>query len=102
MKDGVYIDGKWRSGKGAAFTKHCPATGEISWEGRSADAAEVAEAVASARAAFPAWARTPVQERIAIMERYAEEIGNRAASGHHEGKDRGFRSRSERARGGAG
>lgn len=80
MKNGVYIDGKWRSGNGAAFVKHCPATGEVSWEGRSADAAEVAAVVASARAAFPGWARTPVDERIAIMERYAEEIGKRSAS----------------------
>lgn len=80
MKNGVYIDGKWRPGNGAAFTKHCPATGEVSWEGRSADAAEVAAAVASARAAFPGWARTPVDERIAVMERYAEEIGKHAAS----------------------
>ncbi|MBA4225149.1 MAG: succinylglutamate-semialdehyde dehydrogenase [Hyphomonas sp.] len=79
MKDGVYIDGKWRPGNGAAFAKHCPATGEFSWEGHSADAGEVAAAVASARAAFSGWARTPVQDRIAIMERYAEEIGKRAA-----------------------
>lgn len=80
MKNGVYIGGKWRPGNGAAFAKHCPATGEVGWEGRSADAAEVAAAVASARAAFPGWARTPVDERIAIMERYAEEIGKRGAS----------------------
>lgn len=80
MKDGVYIDGKWRPGNGAAFAKHCPATGEVSWEGHSADASEVAAAVASARAAFSGWARTPAQDRIAIMERYAEEIGKRGAS----------------------
>ena len=80
MKNGVYIDGKWRPGNGAAFAKHCPATGEVSWEGHSADAGEVAAAVASARAAFAGWARTPAQDRIAIMERYAEEIGKREAS----------------------
>lgn len=80
MKNGVYIDGKWRPGNGAAFAKHCPATGEVSWEGHSADADEVAAAVASARAAFSGWARTPVQDRIAILERYAEEIGKRSAS----------------------
>ncbi|MBY9067817.1 succinylglutamate-semialdehyde dehydrogenase [Hyphomonas sp. WL0036] len=79
MNNGVYIDGKWRSGKGAAFAKHCPATGETSWEGVAADAADVAAAVASCRAAFAVWARTPVAERIAILERYADEIGKRAA-----------------------
>lgn len=80
MNNGVYIDGKWRPGNGATFSKHCPATGEISWQGPSADAGEVAAAVASSQAAFPAWARTPVEARIAVMERYADEIGKRSAA----------------------
>ncbi|MFN4184948.1 MAG: succinylglutamate-semialdehyde dehydrogenase [Hyphomonas sp.] len=80
MNSGVYIDGTWRAGQGAAFTKHCPATGDISWEGHSASAAEVEAAVASAHKAFPGWARTPVSERIALLERYADELSKRAAA----------------------
>lgn len=79
MNSGVYIDGNWRVGQGAAFAKHCPATGEISWQGSSASAADVEAAVASAQGAFPGWARTPVSGRIAILERYADELGKRAA-----------------------
>ena len=80
MKDGVYIDGKWRAGGGAAFSKDCPATGETSWQGNSADAADVAAAVASAHRAFAGWSRTPLSERIDILELYAEELGKRAGA----------------------
>ena len=79
MNDGVYIDGTWRAGSGSAFAKHCPATGEISWQGRAADEREVAAAVASAHKAFLSWSRTALSERIAVLERYAEEIGKRSA-----------------------
>lgn len=80
MENGVYTDGKWRSGKGAVFTKTCPATGQVSWQGHSASASEVAAAVSSARSAFAGWAKTPLSERIAIMERYSDELGKRADS----------------------
>lgn len=80
MADGVYIDGKWRAGGGAVFSKTCPATGELVWEGSSADGRDVAEAVISARKAFAGWSRTSQAERTAVMERYAEEIGKRAGA----------------------
>jgi succinylglutamic semialdehyde dehydrogenase len=80
MADGVYIDGKWRAGSGAAFSKTCPATGELVWEGSSADGRDVAEAVISARKAFAGWSRTSQAERTAVMERYAEELGKLAGA----------------------
>lgn len=79
MKNGVYIHGQWRAGNGDVFVKHCPASGAVSWQGRAASAEEVGEAVRSARAAFPGWARTTLAARIAILEAYAEEIGKRSA-----------------------
>ena len=57
--DGVYINGQWRTGAGAHFQNHCPATGGVVWEGRGANEAEVNEAVASARQAFHDWANRP-------------------------------------------
>ena len=75
--DGVYIDGRWRAGAGNRFENHCPATGETVWEGNGANAAEVNEAVASARRAFTHWAHLPQSDRTAILERYAEEIAKR-------------------------
>lgn len=79
MKNGVYIHGQWRVGNGDVFVKHCPASGAVSWQGRAASAEEAGEAVRSAQAAFPEWARTPLTARIAILEAYAEEIGKRSA-----------------------
>ena len=76
--DGVYIDGRWRAGAGARFVNHCPATGDVVWEGHGADTAEVNEAVASARRAFSHWSRLPQSDRTAILERYAEEIAKRS------------------------
>ena len=48
-----------------------PATGECVWQGPEADAAECATAVARAHAAGPAWARRPLDERVAIARAYA-------------------------------
>ncbi|HWU79413.1 MAG TPA: hypothetical protein VN158_05030, partial [Caulobacter sp.] len=31
MSDGLYIDGKWRSGRGAELVSTDPATGEVVW-----------------------------------------------------------------------
>ena len=47
-----------------------PATNKTIWEGPTADAAAVNEAVARARAAFDGWQRTPLAARIALVEKY--------------------------------
>lgn len=47
-----------------------PATKEIIWEGENCSAEEVARKISHARAAFPAWARRPFEERLAIVERF--------------------------------
>jgi succinylglutamic semialdehyde dehydrogenase len=64
----------------AAFASFDPATGETLWEGAAASADECARAVADARAAFPAWASRPDEERAAILTRYAELLGERRAA----------------------
>lgn len=54
------------------LTSFDPAHGHAVWEGDVADAAACAAAIEAARAAFPGWARTPLEERVAIACRYAE------------------------------
>lgn len=76
--DGVFIDGRWRAGNGSPFQNHCPATGDVVWDGQGADESEVQLAVASARKAFRHWAGLPQSDRTAILERYAEEIAKRS------------------------
>ena len=68
------INGAWREGAGAEFASVDPATGEEIWTGASAAKADVEDAVRAARDAFEGWALTPLDERIAIMERYRDLI----------------------------
>lgn len=51
-----------------------PATGATVWEGPEATAAQCDAAIARARAAFPGWAATPLEQRIALVRRYAEAL----------------------------
>lgn len=74
MRNELYIGGAWREGRGERFQSHDPATGDKVWEGRAADAEDVAEAMAAAKLAFPAWSRRPVDERIAIVRAFARQI----------------------------
>ena len=52
-----------------------PCTGEIVWQGPAGDPAA---AVAAARAAFPGWSATPLDDRIALAHRFSAVIGERA------------------------
>ncbi len=74
-----FINGRWTSGEGAAFTSTDPATGEAVWTGAEATAAQAAAAVDAARAAFPDWADRPRQERIEAVKRYQAVLKDRAA-----------------------
>ncbi|HRE42750.1 MAG TPA: succinylglutamate-semialdehyde dehydrogenase [Terricaulis sp.] len=72
MRTENYIGGVWRAGEGAVFTAHDPATGDKVWEGRAANDEDVAEAMAAANLAFPAWSRRPVEERVAIVRAFGK------------------------------
>ena len=45
LSNQLYIDGAWTEGRGAPFASRNPATDELVWEGKSADAADVDRAV---------------------------------------------------------
>jgi succinylglutamic semialdehyde dehydrogenase len=77
MKTELYIGGAWGAGAGELFASHDPATGDKVWEGRAANWDDVAEAMASARLAFPAWSRAPLDERIAVVRAFARVIERR-------------------------
>ena len=67
-----FINGTWQKGQGATFTKTNPITNETIWTGEEATAQDVEQACQMARLAFPTWARTPLNERIAVVERFAK------------------------------
>ncbi|QWA10605.1 succinylglutamate-semialdehyde dehydrogenase [Sodalis ligni] len=66
-----FINGNWLCGHGMIFTKECPVSGKHLWIGQEADGSDVQSACRAARAAFPAWARLPLTERIRFLERFA-------------------------------
>ena len=73
-----YIAGQWLAGEGEPLESLCPVSQAVVWSGRAASEQQVAAAVAAARNAFPAWARRPVEERIAVLERFAATLKGRS------------------------
>src|SRR5450759_2731439 len=69
----VEVPGIERSGVGSVRVMS-PATGELAGEVADFDAAAVAEAVARARVAAPAWAETSLEERVEALFRWRDLI----------------------------
>lgn len=67
-----FINGQWVAGNGPVFSAVDPANGNTSWHGHEAQEAEIGAACSAARAAFPAWAATPLAERIALCQRFRD------------------------------
>jgi succinylglutamic semialdehyde dehydrogenase len=74
MTNKILINGEWRDGAGREFSSFDPSTGEEIWKGASATREDIGDAVSAARAAFESWALAPLQDRIAVMERYRDLI----------------------------
>jgi 2-hydroxy-2-methylpropanal dehydrogenase len=96
----MYIGGEWvESSSGQRFESENPATGEVLGTVPRGNAADIAAAVAAAKAAFPAWRDTAPDERgrwllkLAMALRgHAEELALLLAreSGHYLGKAQGL------------
>lgn len=80
MRTELFIQGAWRAGRGERFQSIDPATDAIVWDGAGASSDDVKEAFIAARRAFPAWAATPLSQRIAIIQAFAKEIDARACA----------------------
>lgn len=68
------IGGRFASATTATFAATNPATGEHLADVTRGSKEDIAEAVAAARAAFPAWSVTPVEERSAMLVQLAAAI----------------------------
>ena len=69
-----FVAGEWVEGAGVTRNVNPSDTNDIVGEYAQADAAQTEAAVAAARTAFPAWARTTPQERHDILLRVSTEI----------------------------
>src|SRR5450830_14723 len=67
-----FINGAWLPGTGRELFTIDPSNGKQTWASLEATENEVEQACQTARAAFEAWADTPVEERIAICVRFRE------------------------------
>ncbi|MBI1237659.1 MAG: succinylglutamate-semialdehyde dehydrogenase [Alphaproteobacteria bacterium] len=74
-----FIGGEWRPGGGGNIVSIDPASGETVWTGNAANAEDVDAAFMAARAAFPGWARTPLADRLAIVERFGALLSEKKA-----------------------
>ncbi len=75
---GHFIGGQSVAGNGPLFPVMEPATGKELGQVRDASEAELNQAVAAAKAAFPAWASTPGEKRKKILHKIADLIEARA------------------------
>lgn len=69
-----FINGKWQAGKGTAFSSLNPALNQVVWEGESATAEQVDEAITAAREAFYSWSMKTFEERLAIVKAFGEQL----------------------------
>lgn len=73
-----YWNGEHHEGRGAPFTLTNPATGETTGEYALADAADVRDAVAAAKAAYPGFKALTPGERADLLLRVADELEKRS------------------------
>ncbi len=73
-----FIAGVWQAGQSEAFESLNPVSQAVIWQGQGATAEQVEAAVQAARQAFPAWGRRPLEERIAVLERFAACLKDKA------------------------
>jgi succinylglutamic semialdehyde dehydrogenase len=69
-----FIAGVWQEGLAASFESLNPVSQAVVWTGRAATPTQVAAAVAAARSAFPAWAQRSLDERIVVLEAFANSL----------------------------
>ncbi|WP_141012673.1 aldehyde dehydrogenase family protein [Nocardioides sambongensis] len=75
---GLFVDGEFTDGNGAAFKTINPATEETLAEIAEADEADVDAAVKAARRAFRSWSRMPGRERAKYLFRIARILQERS------------------------
>ena len=73
---GNFVDGTWIT-DGATFEKRSPIDGSLVGTFVKGDRTTAKQAIAAAKAAFPAWSARPWEERVALIRAAAELISDR-------------------------
>ncbi|GAA6171709.1 succinylglutamate-semialdehyde dehydrogenase [Colwellia sp. KU-HH00111] len=75
MSDVQLINGQWQAGLGHEIVSLNPARNEVIWQGKTASPEQVEQAISSARTAFESWSTRSFDERVSIVSKYAELLG---------------------------
>ena len=67
-----FIAGQWLAGSGQELVTVDPSSGRNTWASQESTSDDVERAVQAARAAFDAWALSPLEGRIAICTRFRD------------------------------
>jgi succinylglutamic semialdehyde dehydrogenase len=67
-----FINGEWQPGSGALLATIDPSTGRQTWTSNESTIEDVACATTAARDSFEAWALRPLEERIAVCQRFRD------------------------------
>lgn len=70
----IFLNGQWEPGLAEPFERLDPVSGTSLWQGNAASEAQVDRAVSAARQAFPDWRRRPLEERVALLETFADSL----------------------------
>jgi aldehyde dehydrogenase (NAD+) len=78
VHDRLYIAGQWTAAAGTdTIAVENPYTEEVIAHIPMGDVSDVDRAVAAARAAFPGWAATPIEDRAALLDAVAAQLSDR-------------------------
>lgn len=68
-----FVNGQWRTSAASKYMDiYDPSTGRVIAQTPCCTRQEVEDAIAAAKAAFPAWSQTPVMKRAQVMYRFRE------------------------------
>lgn len=70
-----FINGQWVAGEGSPITSVDPTKNQTFWRGQAASATQVDSALNAARAALPQWSAKTVEERLSLIKKFAELLG---------------------------
>ncbi|TLU59960.1 succinylglutamate-semialdehyde dehydrogenase [Thalassotalea litorea] len=75
-----FINGQWLVGEGTSMSSLNPAKNEPIWTGTAATAEQVNNAVQSSRQAYENWALCDYQQRLEVVEKFAQALSDNKES----------------------
>ena len=73
----LFIEGNWIAGEGPPLNRTSPVDESIVWSGRQASGDQARVAVQSAAGAAADWAACSLEDRIAVVRRFGEQLASR-------------------------